>query len=187
MDFTYEKLIAGNTSADSDSGSEVARKFNDNFEAVGNALSSLSDEKITAPVSAEVGQVIVVKAVDENGKPIEWEMANMSSGQVNKTISIIDITDNVVDRRFDFISAGPGLYFSSAEITFNFLLWDKNYETYNVRTSYSSGFFIVSHESDNGWRVSDIGKVQVYLQYGDVPHVDGCYDECICAVMKSGE
>lgn len=32
MDFIYEKLRAGTTSANSDSGSEVARKFNDNFE-----------------------------------------------------------------------------------------------------------------------------------------------------------
>ena len=30
--------------------------------------------------SAEVGQTIVVKAVDENGKPTEWECADMSSG-----------------------------------------------------------------------------------------------------------
>lgn len=30
--------------------------------------------------SAEVGQTIVVKAVDENGKPTEWEAADMASG-----------------------------------------------------------------------------------------------------------
>lgn len=34
MDFVYEKLRAGTTSTNSDSGSEVARKFNDNFEKV---------------------------------------------------------------------------------------------------------------------------------------------------------
>ena len=28
---------------------------------------------------AEVGQVIVVKAIDENGKPIEWECINFPS------------------------------------------------------------------------------------------------------------
>lgn len=32
MDFIYEKLRAGTTAANSDSGSEVARKFNENFE-----------------------------------------------------------------------------------------------------------------------------------------------------------
>ena len=29
--------------------------------------------KISAPATASVGQVIIVKSVDENGKPIEWE------------------------------------------------------------------------------------------------------------------
>lgn len=28
---------------------------------------------LDVPFTAEVGQVLVVKAVDENGKPIEWE------------------------------------------------------------------------------------------------------------------
>ena len=32
---------------------------------------------IPAPTTAEVGQTIVVKAVDENGKPTEWEAADM--------------------------------------------------------------------------------------------------------------
>ena len=47
---------------------------------VGNRLSALSEEiadSITAPARAEVGQTIVVKAVDENGKPTEWEMTEI--------------------------------------------------------------------------------------------------------------
>ena len=35
---------------------------------------------IPTPITAEVGQAIVVKAVDENGKPTEWEAADMTSG-----------------------------------------------------------------------------------------------------------
>lgn len=35
---------------------------------------------VAAPATAEVGQVIAVKAVDENGKPTEWEAVNMDSG-----------------------------------------------------------------------------------------------------------
>ena len=35
---------------------------------------------ISTPTTAEIGQTIVVKAVDENGKPTEWEAANMVSG-----------------------------------------------------------------------------------------------------------
>lgn len=37
-------------------------------------------EKITAPTSAEVGQIIKVKSVDTSGKPTEWEAADLSSG-----------------------------------------------------------------------------------------------------------
>lgn len=39
-----------------------------------------NDAVIPVPVTAEVGQVVAVKAVDENGKPTEWEAVDMSSG-----------------------------------------------------------------------------------------------------------
>ena len=42
-------------------------------------------ECIPAPATAEVGQAIVVKAVDENGKPTEWEAADMTSGTDGKS------------------------------------------------------------------------------------------------------
>lgn len=37
-------------------------------------------EKITAPTTAAVGQIIKVKSVDTSGKPTEWEAADISSG-----------------------------------------------------------------------------------------------------------
>lgn len=37
-------------------------------------------DRISPPATAQVGQTIVVKAVDENGKPTAWEAANMQSG-----------------------------------------------------------------------------------------------------------
>lgn len=37
-------------------------------------------EKVTAPQSATVGQVIAVKAVDENGVPKEWECVDLPEG-----------------------------------------------------------------------------------------------------------
>ena len=37
------------------------------------ANSMIPEDYIPAPATAEVGQVIAVKAVDENGKPTEWE------------------------------------------------------------------------------------------------------------------
>ena len=37
-------------------------------------------EKITAPTTAAVGQIIKVKSVDDAGKPTEWECADLPSG-----------------------------------------------------------------------------------------------------------
>lgn len=37
-------------------------------------------EKIAAPTTAAVGQIIKVKSVDTSGKPTEWEAADLSSG-----------------------------------------------------------------------------------------------------------
>lgn len=48
-------------------------------------LTNLDEERITAGLkapqieTAEVGQTIIVKAVDEGGKPTEWEAANLPS------------------------------------------------------------------------------------------------------------
>ena len=43
-------------------------------------VQELVADKITAPATAKVGQTIVVKAVDDTGRPTEWEAADMSVG-----------------------------------------------------------------------------------------------------------
>lgn len=46
--------------------------------------------------SASVGQIIKVKAVDESGKPTEWEAANMSEGgETWEKISDVSLTQDV--------------------------------------------------------------------------------------------
>lgn len=42
-------------------------------------------EKITAPTTAAVGQIIKVKSVDSTGKPAEWEAADLPSGGGGET------------------------------------------------------------------------------------------------------
>ena len=42
-------------------------------------------EKITAPTTAAVGQIIKVKSVDSTGKPTEWEAADLQSGGGGET------------------------------------------------------------------------------------------------------
>ena len=66
MDFIYELLRAGTTIYDSDSGSEVARKFNDNFQKVQEKFEeidqSLAEERVTGLLIGGLSQPI-----DENG------------------------------------------------------------------------------------------------------------------------
>lgn len=61
--------------------------------------------KVDVPQAATVGQVISVKAVDESGKPTEWECVDMVSGgsewkkiatiELTEAVSTIDITHDV--------------------------------------------------------------------------------------------
>jgi hypothetical protein len=58
------------------------------------APEAVSDELayIASPESAQVGQTIVVKAVDEDGKPTEWEAADLPSGGGAEWKLVADIT-----------------------------------------------------------------------------------------------
>jgi hypothetical protein len=47
---------------------------------------------IPAPATAEVGQTIIVKAVDENGVPTEWEAADFPSGGAFTDKVLMDVT-----------------------------------------------------------------------------------------------
>ena len=49
-------------------------------EEVDDLLGRVNSGKVAQADKAAVGQTIVVKAVDENGKPTEWEAADMPSG-----------------------------------------------------------------------------------------------------------
>lgn len=48
-------------------------------------------EAIPIPQTASVGQTIVVKAVDKNGKPTEWEAADMGSGVGGGTVEDLPV------------------------------------------------------------------------------------------------
>lgn len=57
--------------------------------------------KITSPTSADVGQALIVKTVDENGTPIEWETANVSTGSGNETNIKVDTSLTVAGAAAD--------------------------------------------------------------------------------------
>lgn len=72
-------------------------------------FSQLQDTKVDNPSTAKVGQTIVVKAVDENGKPTEWECVDMSSGGVTSW-------NDLEDRPF-YEEAGEVEIFPPTELT----------------------------------------------------------------------
>ena len=49
-------------------------------------------EKITAPATASVGQIIKVKSVDSTGKPTKWECADLPSGGGGGTYRLVSDT-----------------------------------------------------------------------------------------------
>lgn len=55
-------------------------------------VASVLAEKITAPTTAAVGQIIKVKSVDTSGKPTEWEAADLPSGGEGTWEELIDTT-----------------------------------------------------------------------------------------------
>ena len=59
---------------------------------------AVDDNYISAPEIATKGQTIIVKAVDENGKPTEWEAADLPSGVSSEwnLIRTMEITGDAV-------------------------------------------------------------------------------------------
>ncbi len=165
----------------------VKEEYSDVLENWKNQLIELGTDAMTLGLqSATVGQIAKIKAVDSNGIPTEWEAVDLPSGggSAQNTVQIVDISDEVVDGVFDFITHGQGLYFSSNDIEFNYLSWDEKHENYTISTLYFSGLFIVSYSSDNGWTVKSVSRDVLFVQISDTPIVEGRYDEAFVLVSK---
>lgn len=100
MDFVYELLRAGHTTADSDSGSEVARKINDNFEQVKEALNTM-DQSLETKVQDAVIQAIEDGTVELPIGDSETTGTVKSSSQENEVSIANDGTMEVVSLNID--------------------------------------------------------------------------------------
>ena len=167
----------------------VEEKYYDVLENWKNQLIKLGTDAMTLGLqSATVGQIARIKAVDDNGKPTEWEAVDLPSGggggSTQNTLQIVDISDEVVDGVFDFITHGQGLYFSSNDIDFHYLRWDEKHEKYTLVSINISGLFIVSYSSNNGWFVKSVSSGITFVQISDTPIVEGRYDEAYLTVEQ---
>lgn len=103
--------------------SRIITKVNDT--ATKGDISQLSEAmayKVTSPSVAEVGQVIAVKAVDENGKPTEWEAVDMAAGGGSAVQPDWNQSDETAA---DFIKNRP---FGDVTIHSDTFTWDGNTE-----------------------------------------------------------
>lgn len=167
----------------------VEEKYSDVLENWKNQLIKLGTDATTLGLqSATAGQIARIKAVDSNGIPTEWEAIDLPSGggggSAQNTVQIVNISDEVVDGVFDFITHGQGLYFSSNDIEFKYLSWDEKHEKYTLSTIYLSGLFIVSYSRDNGWAVKSVSNDVAFIQISDTPLVEGRYDEALVPVAR---
>jgi hypothetical protein len=64
-----------------------------NNETLMAVIEAIDETKITAPSSAEIGQILAVKHINENGVPIEWECINNSQA----TIPEIATDDEIIE------------------------------------------------------------------------------------------
>ena len=143
-DFTAEQLAAlkgekgdkGDTGAQGEKGEkgdsgvyvgagDMPEGYNVQIDPDGEA----PDGYIPAPATAEVGQTIVVKSVDENGKPTEWETADMptnETGEVLETIADITTEEEVTSLTIDTDLNGNPFELVEAEAFINIAWTDSN-------------------------------------------------------------
>lgn len=105
--------------------------------------------------SAEVGQIIKVKAVDENGKPTEWETAEMAGGDKWELI-FSDTKENIEVRYIEINKDNEGNPFELKKIRIHLALRALD-QTFNYPYSnFNSNFYVFSntgrpYPSTNSW------------------------------------
>ena len=80
----WKKPTGGDYNLTDEDKKEIAAEIIENGEQA-----ELGGTPVIAPETAEVGQIIKVKAVDENGKPTQWEAGEMPSGGVAKQPALL--------------------------------------------------------------------------------------------------
>lgn len=66
----------------------------ENGTTVEAAINDISDKAVFSPSNAQIGQIIVVSEVDENGKPVSWQATDSVSGKLNRALRLT-LTENV--------------------------------------------------------------------------------------------
>lgn len=158
-DFTEEQLEALKGEP-GEPGSGVYVGTDENNASLAELFIDLDDEEtasfIETPTTAEVGQTIVVKAVDDNGKPTEWEAVDLPSGgsvDTDNGVELLAATDALTENT------------TSIEITgLNFTEKRYIFRLTGSQTSYGNGLDITVNGT-TVWNYTSSGD-NVFIGFG---------------------
>lgn len=73
--------------------SKISMEDYPNNETLMAVIEAIDETKITAPANGTVGQILIVKEVNENGVPIAWECKDIETGEITQIQSDWEETD----------------------------------------------------------------------------------------------
>lgn len=152
---------------------EVELAAEDVGAATAESVEQLAEEvggKITAPSAASVGQTIRVKAVDDAGRPTEWEAADMAAGGEWELINEVTVTEEVGPIIFTKDSNGNDFSLKRAYI---------NAKCYGLADATSNALLIINLSdipNDEGYKIAAI-KNGIPAASSTRPARSACYIE----------
>ena len=149
-------------------------------------------EKITAPTTATVGQIIKVKTVDDAGKPTEWEAADLPTGgggekewtkiletDVTEATAAFEVTglDNYTEflvinsglQNATNIDSAQNLYINGTQVGVAFVDVPKSGGlAYNYSITKFNGLFWECHKSGRAISATNLAPSTAYIPYNIV-------------------
>lgn len=148
-------------------------------------------EKITAPTTAAVGQIIKVKSVDTSGKPTEWEAADLPSGGTEKEwtkILEVEVTEATaafevtgLDNYTEFLAINSGLqnatstdsaqnlYINGIQVCVSFVDVPKSGGlAYNYAIAKYNGMVWECHKAGKAISATNLAPSTAYIPYNVV-------------------
>lgn len=116
----------------------------------GEILAKMS-EVIPAPTTATVGQTIAVKAVNDNGKPTEWEAVDMASG--GTAVTVTNVSESTADGGNNVVTFSDGKTLTVKNGSKG-TQGDKGYSIYTGTVSKEAdGIMVSSYQTPTGYAV----------------------------------
>lgn len=135
-------------------------------------ISQLSEDKITSPATATVGQILAVKAVDESGKPTEFEAVNQSgaSGDVvavtpeQTTFIQKNVSKNKFNRNSTENSSGYFVNVANGQLTANANYTSSHPIQVDGKKTYTTKVYTSLYGASNATKICLYDKSMNFIQ-----------------------